>query len=143
MDASALHVFSGDENLVTPLPVRGVGWVLRWAVTLAILAASGAILLGFGYQIAAERTLARAAAAGLREAALPRATHESIAAVVRRRLAETLALDRATRVQLANSNGETSIGLAVPVSAVLPRWMSVVTGSELGEIRVRSSQPTS
>jgi hypothetical protein len=143
MDASALHVFSGDENLVAPLAVRGVGWVLRWAVTLAILAVSGAILLGFGYQLAAERALARAAAAGLREAALPRATHESVVAVVRRRLAETLALDRATRVQLTSSDGQRSIGLAVPVSAVLPRWMSVVMAGELGEIRVRSSQPAS
>ena len=143
MDAPALQIFSGNEICARALPVRGVGWVLRWAATLMVLAAAAVILVVFGYQLAAERALARAAAAGLREAALPRATNQSIEAVVRRRLAGTLALDRATRVSLANAGGWRSIHLAAPLSAVLPRWLSVVAGKDIGEVTFRSDEPVS
>ena len=143
MDAPALYVFSGDEICARPLPVRGVGWVLRWAATLMVLAAAAVILVVFGYQLAAERALARAATAGLREAALPRATNDSVEAVVRRRLAGTLALDRATRIDLTNAGGRRSIGLAVPMDVVLPRWLSLVAGKNIGEITFRSDEPVS
>lgn len=117
--------------------------MLRWAATLMVLAVSAVILIVFGYQLAAERALARAAAAGLREAALPRATNQSVEAVVRRSLAGTMALDRATRVSLANAGGRRSIGLAVPLGAVLPRWLFVIAGSDSGEIKYRVDEPVS
>ena len=76
MDAPALHLFTVSERAIDELPVRGVGWVVRWAATLVVLCVSAAILTAFAYQLIAEQALVRAATAGLREAAC-RARHES------------------------------------------------------------------
>src|SRR3972149_1143722 len=100
MGAPTFELFRGDDCRCQPVPVRGVGWVLRWAAALTVLAASAAILLAFAYQLAAERALAGAAAAGLREASLPRATSGSVEAVVRRQLAGRFDVHRATTVEL-------------------------------------------
>ena len=96
------------------------------------------ILVAFAYQLAAERALARAAAAGLREAALPRATEQTVEAAIRRRLADYRALDRATRVSLAKAGDRLSVGLAVPVAAILPRWLPAVSWYDGAEIRFRT-----
>jgi len=119
--------------------VRGVGWVLRWAAALAVLSASATILVAFGYELAAERTLAQAAAAGIREAALPRATGRSVERAVRRQLASFLDLDRMTKITLERNGwvvrgaiqrqaGDlVSLTLSAPGDAALPRWLHVLT----------------
>jgi hypothetical protein len=138
MDAPALHLFSADELTVDELPVRGVGWVLRWAATLAVLCASATILASFACQLAAEQALVPAATAGLREAALPRATSRTVDAVVRQRLASHFALSRATTVVLERNGApvkgivgpragdQLSISLSVRVNAVLPRLVGAL-----------------
>jgi hypothetical protein len=140
MDAPALQIFSGDDCALAPLPVRGVGWVLRWAASLAVLAGAATILVVFAYQVAAERTLVRAANAGLREAALPRATHASVEAAIRRRLAGAMSLDRATHVIVSSAGNRASVHLAVPVAAVLPRWLPIVRWFDGAEILVQRDE---
>ena len=137
MDAPALELFRGDDGTCATLPVRGVGWVLGWAATMVVLAAAATILIGFAYQLAAERSLAQAAAAGIREAAQPRATSTSVEAVVRRRLVYDGHLARATTMHIerngqplrgvihANRGDQIAISLTTPVAAVLPRWLPV------------------
>ncbi len=133
MDAPALELFRADDCPVDELPVRGVGWVLRWAATLAILCVSAVILTAFAYQLAAEQALRRAATAGLREAALPRATSQTVEAVVRRQLIGHCVLSGATTVLLERngasvkgvvgpqSGDQLSIALTAPADAALPR----------------------
>jgi hypothetical protein len=135
MDSPTLALFRVDDHPAEEVQVRGVGWVLRWAATLAILCFSAVILTAFAYQLAAEQALARAATAGLREAALPRATSRTVDAVVRRRLASDVALSRATTVVLERNGSQVkgvvgprtgdqlSIALSTPVIAVLPRFV--------------------
>ena len=65
---------------------RGVGWVLRWAGTLATIAFSLLKLIDFSYQIDLDQTLDRAARAGALEATLPRASSQSVVQSVERRL---------------------------------------------------------
>jgi hypothetical protein len=141
MDAPALQLFIGDEEASSPVRVRGVGWVLEQAALIAVLVMTATALTAFAYELAAERALARAAAAGLREAALPRATTESVEATVRRRLAGGLALDRAARVRLARAGDRLAINLSVPTAAVLPRWLPVGAWSDSTQIEFRTEQP--
>lgn len=124
MDASvpSLALQRGDEPAIDALPVRDVTWVLRWAVVAAAIVFGILILTTFAFQLSTERALVRAAEAGLREASLPRATARSIEDVVRRRLAVTKGLDRATSVVIRAD----SIALTVPLSAVLPQWMAIL-----------------
>lgn len=132
-------VYRGEEPTIGALPVRGVTWVLRWASLMAALLIGFLILTAFGIELMTERALVRAAEAGAREAGMPRATARSIEAVVRRRVAVTAGLDRATSVSIRAD----SIALSVPVSAVLPRWMSILgaDGSTIECQRAFSSQP--
>jgi hypothetical protein len=123
--------------------------VLRWAATLAVLGMSAVILLAFAYQLAAERALAEAAAAGLREATLPRATSRSVENTVRRHLTRLLALDRATTVLLEHngaprkgavrpqSGDQLSLTLSAPTAAVLPRWLPILSWGEHAAIKFR------
>jgi hypothetical protein len=146
MNTPALLLFHGDDCAGNDcagdaLPVRGVGWVLRWAVVTAVLAVSAMVLTAFAYQLAAEQALARAAQAGLREAALPRATNASVEAAVRRRLADSSAFERATQVRLAKVGDRTSVSLSVPSAAVLPRWLPVGLWNDGAHIAVRREQP--
>jgi hypothetical protein len=131
-------LFRGDSPATQAIPVRGVSWVLRWAGILAALILGFLVLTAFTVELMTEQALIRAADAGLREARMPRATTRSIEAVVRRRLAITNGLDRATSVMI----GADSIALSVPVSAVLPRWMSFL-GRDGATIECeRASLPT-
>lgn len=125
MDAPSLHLFSDAAESADLLPVRGVAWVLRWTMVLAVLAISAVTLTAFGYQLAAERALARAASAGFREAALPRASNRSIEAAIRRRLGETMALNRSASVCVARAGGQITLALAVPLDRMLPRWLPI------------------
>ena len=138
MDASALQLYRGEEIGADFLPVRGVGWVLRWAAVVAVLGASAAILAGFAYQLAAERLLQRAAAAGMREAVLPRATSHSVEAAVRCQLASHRGLERATSIALERNGWHVSgvvrpqhgdrisVALSTPAVASLPDWLQRV-----------------
>jgi len=139
MDAPALHLLSASELAIDSLPVRGVGWVLRWATTLAVLCVSATILTAFAYQLAAEQALVRAATAGLREAACERATSRTVDAVVRQQLASHFDVSGATTVFLERngspvmgfvaprSGDQLSISLSVPVEAALPRLVGVLS----------------
>ena len=151
MDTPALLLFhgndcagnewAGNDCAGDALPVRGVGWVLRWAAVAVVLAVSAMVLTGFAYQLAAEQALARAAQAGLREAALPRATNASVEAAVRRRLADGFGLERATQVTLARAGERLAIRLSVPTVAALPRWLPAGFWSDGAQIEVRKEQP--
>jgi len=151
MDAPALTVCCDDEIACNPLPVRGVGWVLKWAGTVAVFALAATILAGFAFQLTAERTLASAAAAGLREAALPRATSESVTAVVRQRLGEGGNLARATTLRLTqngrplrgviqtDSTDQIAISLSAPTRAIVPRWLPVYAWLSAGIVEWKSN----
>ena len=77
---------AAKPTAVRVLPTLGVGWVLKWAVALAVLFVAASILTEFGCCLAAEHALSRAARAGALEATLPRATYETVVESVSRRL---------------------------------------------------------
>jgi hypothetical protein len=116
-------------------PIRGVTWVLRWAVALVVLVLASSVLIEFGYCLAAEHKLARAARAGALEATLPRASYQSVTQSVQRRLTSyalptgrwrlNLAQNGApVRGQIDPADGDRlSVTLAMPTSAVMPRWL--------------------
>jgi len=125
--------------LVCEPPVRGVSWVMRQAATFAALALAAVTLLEFGYRLAGERALSRAAHAALAEAALPRATSQSVEQAVRTRLAGHYDLGRDTTITF-QGNGwlirgpirprageQLTIALSAPVDAALPRWLRSAT----------------
>ena len=118
-------------------PVRDVAWVLRWAATLAVLALAAVILLEFGYRLRAERAMLRAAEAGVREAALPRADRRSVERAARGRLDARLC--RGTQVLLKQGVAQISVALSAPVDAALPDWLQLVTfWNSRAEISVRA-----
>jgi hypothetical protein len=136
--------------------MRGVGWVLRWAAAVAVLCFAACFLAEFGYSLAVELTLARAARAGALEATLPQATYRSVADTVKRRLGERtswagqlkLAVQRngtaVSSVMRAAAGDQMSVTLAVPVRAVLPRWLrafSLRTSASRIEVRAVRSVP--
>lgn len=158
MDASnpshpLLAHFDGPENVVEVEPargdssgrVRGVGWVLKWAGMVGMLAVSTSFLVEFGYRLAAEQTLARAARAGLREATMPHATWESVQRTVKQRLSG-LSLSPGELLISLQQNGAPIRGpihlrdgdrltllLTAPSRAARPNWLSstFVLGSSL------------
>jgi hypothetical protein len=147
MDAPALQVYCGDTTINT-LPVRGVAWVLRSTAALLVFVFASLVLTSFAYQIAAERVLRQAAAAGLREAALPRATSESVESAVRRSMtandhrlrAIRFRLDRGgvpVRGAIAPANdGPLTIRLSAAADELAPSWLSFL-GDEIA-VSVRS-----
>lgn len=152
MDSQALQLYRGDSLSEHRLPVRGIGWVLRWAAAIAVLAFTILVLVAFAYQLSAEAALRRAAAAGMREAALPRSTSDSVAAVVRQQLSGRPQLQRALQLQLAAGGvpirgpiemskvSPLSLSLAVPTANALPRPLGALAGDSL--LRVRIERPT-
>jgi hypothetical protein len=152
MDSPGLTIYRQDSIALDTLPVRGVGWVLKWAGTIGVLLLSTTILASFAFQLAAERTLANAAAAGLREAALPRATSESVAAVVRQQLGSGGILVRATKLQLEQngqplrgvirpkSGDQFAISLSVPARAIMPRWLPMHAWLSSGVVQWHAKQ---
>jgi hypothetical protein len=153
MDSPALHLYHADARVVGELPTRGVGWVLRWAAASAVFVLTLALIAAFAFQLSAEAVMRRAASAGLREAALPRATSGSVAAVVRRQLAARPKLMRGAQLQL-EANGvpirgviprseasQLSLSLTVPASNALPRSLAPLVGDST--IRVQAEAAAS
>ncbi len=131
---------------------RGVGWVVRWACAVGVLAWSASLLAEFACALVAEQSLARAARAGAIEATLPRATGQSIHAVVASRL-DAAAIPRAGAKMLVSRNGSpvggafrprpgdrVMVTLSVPASAVLPGWLQAVPWSGGRPITVRAER---
>jgi hypothetical protein len=119
--------------------VRGIDWVLRWAAAIAVLCVATVLLLNFAYRVAAEQALARAAAAGNREATLPHATSHTVEQAIRRELGGCFRLGSATGITLrfagqpvkgviAERIGDRfTVTLSAPVDAALPTWLSVLS----------------
>jgi hypothetical protein len=117
------------------LPTRDTFWVLKWAAALTVLFASASILIEFAYCLAAENSLRRAAQAGAMEATLPRATLETIAQSIERRL--RLQSIPFSRLRLGvDQNGipvrgvyqpkpgdHLTVAVSVPATAVVPHWL--------------------
>ena len=120
-------------------PVRGVSWVLEWAVAIAAMSFAIAILLEFGFRLTAERTLVQAASAGLREATLPHATDRSVAAAIRRQLGDRSRLANDVQIGVARDGAPVrgaihakyddrfTVNLTVPSESVLPEWLQGVS----------------
>ena len=156
-----LRHFDGNHRGVAhgsgqSMPIRGVGWVLRWAAAVAVLWFAGCLLAEFAYCLAAEHTLARAARAGALEATLPRATIPSVGDTVRHRLAGrtlwaeqlTLSVHRngaaAGGAILATAGDQMTVTLAVPFRAAQPQWLnafSLRTSESQIEVRAERSVP--
>jgi hypothetical protein len=147
MESRGLTIYCEEPIACDVLPVRGVGWVLKWAGTIAVLVLAATILASFAFLLAAERVLANAAAAGLREAALPRATSESVAAVIRQQLCNGGILARATKMRLEQngqpmrgvvrpkSGDQLAIALSIPTGAIVPRWLPMPAWLSAGTVQ--------
>lgn len=135
------------------VPIRGVGWVLRWAAASAVLWFSGCVLIEFAYLLAAEHTLLRAARAGALEATLPRATFQSVGETVKRRLANCAAWDQQLTLSLQRNGAAVGgtirvaggdrmgVTLALPFRAFLPNWLIAVSlGNSESQIEVRAER---
>jgi hypothetical protein len=151
MDAAALQIYCGDEMTATTPPARGVGWVLCWAMALAMLVFAALVLTSFAYQVAAEHAIRQAATAGLREATLPRATSASVESAVRSRLSTHGRLRRIARIQLDRSGvpvrgaigtgdgAQLSLTLTAAAAELAPRWLAFLSGDSLVTIRAKES----
>jgi len=142
----------GDQNAgqsrhphPSPLPkgegirTRGVAWVVRWVAVMGMLAWAAAQVVAFGYQLAAEQTLARAARAGALEATLPRATAASIADVIWTRLDDWAIPRREMQITLTQNGtplhqqfhprpgDRVAVTLRVASVSVLPAWLRNVS----------------
>lgn len=114
---------------------RGVGWVLGWAGALGVLVITAASLVEFACRASATHTLSIAARAGAIEATLPRATYQSIAATIERRLARYPTFVNQVALTLSQ-NGESvqtrfrrregdrlAVALSAPGRASVPTWL--------------------
>jgi hypothetical protein len=128
-----------DENALPRLaPSLGVTCVLKWTAAAAVLFVAVCVLLKLGYCIAAEQALTRAARAAAFEATLPRATRQSIAATVARRLASDSIATNGLQIYIRHSNApigravrlaeddQVSVTVSVPANAVLPAWLNAI-----------------
>jgi hypothetical protein len=139
-----------------PVASRGVIWVLRWAGALATLLVSIVTLIEFAYDLSAEQTVARAARAAALEATLPRATMNSVAETVRRRLGRLA--ERSEDWNLSVLQNDLPVGaivrpregdfFSVTVAAAnrahLPWWLRRLTfwkDGSLIEVRARQRMP--
>lgn len=114
---------------------RGITWVMQWAIAIATLLVATGVLVEFGYCLAAELALSRAARAGVLEATLPRATYQSISQSVERRLARWPQLTGHLQLTLLQNGAairpafrpadgdQLSLSLTVPSRAAMPRWL--------------------
>jgi hypothetical protein len=110
-------------------PTRDVRWVLRWASLFVVIATLACVVVEFGYRLSAERAMYRASRAGVREAALPRASRLSVERTIRQRLGERLA--RSTQIAIARNSLSVRrpflITLTAPADAALPDWLALVS----------------
>jgi hypothetical protein len=119
-------------------PSIGVVSVLKWAAAAGVLLYAACLMLEFGYCIGAEQTLSHAANAGVLEATLPRATHQSVVAAIERRLADHFISVGALQISIQHneaplqrvyrlSDGDRlSVALSLPSDAVLPTWLKTI-----------------
>jgi hypothetical protein len=124
-----------DDQPQPPTYTRGAGWVLQWAAAVAVLGFTASVLTEFAYLTSAERSLNMAARAGVVEATLPRATVQSITAVVERRLASypqlngqlqlsVLQNDTPVDQRLRVGDGDRiAITLSAPTTSLVPGWL--------------------
>jgi hypothetical protein len=160
MDAAhtSLDLIAHFDDAVRPhtardLPMRGVGWVLQWAAACAVLFFAASVLIEFGYCLSAEQALARSARAGVLEATLPRATHQSVASIIDRRLVDYPTLSNRLRFSF-HHNGvpvtaaldprdgdRLTVILAAPTDAALPQWLRAMKfWRRDGQIEVRAER---
>lgn len=150
MGAPALQIYRGAAATPVELPVRGVGWVLRWAVMLLVMSYSAVVLAAFSYHVWAEHALHHAARVGLREAALPRATSDSVESTIRQHLTVRHSRLRAASLQLTangrrlsgpirfNHGERLAVSLSVATTDFVPSWLTLLTGES--EVVVRDEQ---
>jgi hypothetical protein len=119
---------------------RGIKWVLKWAIAIAILTVAASMLTEFAYVLAAEHRLNMAARAAISEAILPRATVDTVRAVVERRLAKAglvhhlqltiLQNGQPVQQQIRQSEGDRfDISLSLPSSDLIPKWVRILDPS--------------
>jgi hypothetical protein len=109
--------------------------VLAWGGALTVLAVGAGVLTEFAYVLTAERLLLVAARAGAMEATLPRATYESVTAVIERRLAGNPRLAGELHISLAQNGSlvqqrfhrgdgdRFDVSAWAPKSAAVPDWL--------------------
>jgi hypothetical protein len=85
-DDTTKSVTTDDAFVEVPRHVRDARWVLKWAAALAVFATTARVMFEFASDVSTEQALKQAAQAGLTEATLPRASRQSVAATVDRRL---------------------------------------------------------
>src|SRR4051794_15637707 len=116
---------------------RSVRWVLKWAIAIAMLVVAASILTDFAYMLAAEHRLNAAARAGVSEVMLPRATTNSVKAVVERRIGNTQLL-QLTILQnghpaqglIRQSDGDRfAISISLASSNLTPNWARILNPS--------------
>jgi hypothetical protein len=106
-----------------------------WAAALTMLAFTASILTEFAYVVGARSVLDRAARAAALEAAMPRATYQTVAATVDRRLAGYPAIAAAVQLRIEINGfsargplqvqGGDTIGVVLSVTSteVIPSWI--------------------
>ena len=135
------------------LPVRGASWVLKWATAIGVLFVAGCALLQFGFCVAAEQALARAAQAAALESTLPRATQQSIVETVERRLKDYSLPTGALRIAVQQNgipisrvfriadDDRISVMLSLDAETVLPAWLRAATvGRGESQIEARAER---
>lgn len=135
-DPRVVAVVPDDDDAPSQhVPTRGAIWVLHWAAAAAVLLIAVGTVTQFAYLVAAEHTLQLAARAGATEATLPRASYQSVAAVVERQLASYQLQSGQLQVNLlqngapvsrhfrAGDGDRISVTISVPSSATLPTWL--------------------
>jgi Flp pilus assembly protein TadG len=139
---------------VPRLPITA-GAVVRFAAGAMVLLIAGLALVQFGWLLWATTRLDRAARAAVEEAALPRATRQSVESQVRRALADTrlgavvqqVAItindrrDRAGPIDRAAPHDVVAVRLSVPARAAVPDWLGPLGLSlKQSSIRVRRAK---
>jgi hypothetical protein len=109
--------------------------MLKWALAVAVVAIATSQLIEFAYLCAAQHSLDLAARAGAFAGTFPRATYESVAIAIDRKLANDPQLS--SRIQLTvlqngrpvgrqmhpGESDRISVTLSAPVSSVTPSWL--------------------
>jgi hypothetical protein len=144
---------AGEDSRQPLRPPIGVVCVLTWAVAAGVLFFAACTLLQLGYCIAAERALLRAARAGMLEATLPRATHESIVKNIERRLVDYSIPAGALQITLRQNDAplqrivrladddRVSVAISLSADAVLPAWLRTVNcWNDASQIEARIEQ---
>jgi hypothetical protein len=149
------HSLAADSPAPLSRPPITAGAVVRFAAGAVVLLVAGLALVQFGWLLWATTRLDRAARAAVEEAALPRATRETVESRVRRTLADTrlaaavqqVAItingrgDRASPIDRAAPRDVVAVGLSVPARAAAPDLLGAVGLSlKQSSIRVRRAK---